>query len=134
MARIAGVELIEERRADVGLTAIYGIGRKLSGQILFQAKIDPARRIKELTSEELTRLQKEVEKYPVEGALRQKVSGDIKRLKSINSYRGSRHVHSLPSRGQRTRSNARTRRGKRKTVGAIKKSDVAKTDTTVSKA
>lgn len=123
----------EEKRIDVGLMTIFGVGRRLSGDILSQAKVDPAKRVKELSSEELTRLQKAVDKYPVEGTLRQKTATDIKRLKSIGSYRGLRHSQNLPVRGQRTRSNARTKRGKKKTVGAIRKKDLARTTTAKTK-
>lgn len=126
MARIAGVELPREKRINIGLTAIFGIGRKLSGEILAQARIDPTKKVKELSSEETTQLQRMIDKYSVEGTLRQKITDDIKRLKTIGSYRGLRHSQNLPARGQRTQSNARTRRGKRKTVGAMKKQDLAR--------
>lgn len=128
MARIAGIELPNEKRVDIGLTVIYGIGRKNVIPILKSTSIDPSKRGKDLTSEEITKLQKEVEKRPVEGALRKQVADNIKRLKTIGSYRGLRHSLNLPVRGQRTRSNARTKRGKRKTVGAIKKEERARTD------
>lgn len=133
MARIAGVELPDEKRIDIGLAAIFGVGRKLSGQILSQAEVNPGKRVKELSLEELTRLQKAVEKHPVEGTLRQKVSTDIKRLQTTGAYRGVRHSQSLPARGQRTRSNARTRRGKRKTVGAMRKKEMTKLAATKAK-
>jgi small subunit ribosomal protein S13 len=126
MVRIAGIDLPQEKRIDIGLTAIYGIGRVNVVGILKEAKVEPAKRVKDLTSEEVSRLQKVVEKLPVEGTLRKKVSQDIERLKSIKCYRGIRHIQNLPVRGQRTRSNARTKRGKRKTIGAIKKKDMAK--------
>jgi len=126
MARIAGIDLPEKKRIDVGLTVIYGIGRVNVRNVLREAKIEPAKRVKDLTSEEVSRLQKTVEKLPIEGTLRKKVSQDIERLKSIRCYRGIRHIQSLPVRGQRTRSNARTKRGKRKTIGAIKKKDIAR--------
>ncbi len=126
MVRIAGIDLPEKKRIDIGLTAIYGIGRVNVVDILKEAKVEPAKRVKNLTSEEVSRLQKAVEKLPVEGALRKKVSQDIERLKLIKCYRGIRHIQNLPVRGQRTRSNARTKRGKRKTIGAIKKKDMAR--------
>ena len=126
MARIVGIDLLAEKRIDIGLTVIYGIGRKNVGEILAKAKVDPAKRVKDLNGEEITRLQKAVEQTPVEGELRKTVNENIKRLKVINSYRGSRHIHGLPSRGQRTRSNARTKRGKRKTIGALKKEEATK--------
>ena len=126
MARIVGIDLLAEKRIDIGLTVIYGIGRKNVGEILAKAQVDPAKRVKDLNGEEITRLQKAVEQTPVEGELRKTVNEYIKRLKVINSYRGSRHIHGLPSRGQRTRSNARTKRGKRKTIGALKKEEATK--------
>jgi small subunit ribosomal protein S13 len=126
MVRIAGIDLPEEKRIDIGLTAIYGVGRVNVVNVLKEAKVEAARRVKDLTNEEVSRLQKAVEKLPVEGVLRKKVSQDIERLKSIKCYRGIRHIQNLPVRGQRTRSNARTKRGKRKTIGAIKKKDMAR--------
>lgn len=128
MTRIAGIELPKEKRVDIGLTTIYGLGRKNVVPILELAGVNPGKRVKDLTGEETTKLQKIVEKYPVEGELRKQISDNIKRLKAINSYRGLRHGLNLPVRGQRTRSNARTKRGKRKTVGAIKKEERIRTD------
>jgi len=130
MARIAGVDLPEKKRLDVALTYIYGIGRTNVLPIIKEAKMEETRRVNTLTDEEISRIAKIIEKgYTVEGNLRQQVTQNIKRLREIGSYRGSRHAHNLPSRGQRTKSNARTRRGKRSTVGAQKKDDRAKTDT-----
>jgi small subunit ribosomal protein S13 len=126
MARIAGVELPEEKRIDIGLTAIFGIGRRNVVGILAQAGIDPAKRVKNLTAEEVTKLQKVVDKFPVEGDLRKKITDDIERLKQVGTYRGLRHSQNLPVRGQRTRTNARTKRGKRKTIGAMKKKELAR--------
>lgn len=126
MARIAGVILPEEKRVDVGLTVIFGIGRQNVGEILGEAGVDPAKRVKNLTAEEVIKLQKAVDKFPVEGTLKKKITEDIKRLKTIGSYRGLRHIQNLPVRGQRTRTNARTKRGKRKTIGAMKKKELAK--------
>lgn len=124
--RIAGVDLPVEKKVDIGLTAIYGIGRKNVQGLLAAAKVDPNKRVKDLTTEEVTRLQKAVEKIPTEGELRKLVSENIKRLKTTGSYRGIRHIQGLPVRGQRTRSNARTRRGKRKTIGAMRKKDLTR--------
>lgn len=118
MARIAGVDLPNQKRIDIALTYIYGIGRKLAAQILEEAKVDPGIRVKDLSDDELNRIQKAVEKYPVEGELRAQVSQNIKRLISIGCYRGTRHRQGLPVRGQRTRTNARTRKGPRRTAGA----------------
>jgi len=130
MARIAGVTLPEEKRIDIGLTVIFGIGRKISSEVLSKAKVNPAKRVKELSAEEITKLQKLVDEYPIEGNLRQKIADNIKRLKTIGSYRGIRHTQGLPVRGQRTRSNARTRRGKRRTIGALRKRDMARLEVT----
>ena len=116
----------QNKRVDIGLTAIYGIGRVNVLDVLKEAKVKPSKRVKDLTAEEVSRLQKAVEKIPIEGVLRKKVAQDIERLKAIKCYRGIRHIQNLPVRGQRTRSNARTKRGKRKTIGAIKKKDMAR--------
>src|SRR4030067_1816552 len=127
MARITGVDIPNEKRLDIALTYIYGIGRSNVNGIIRQAKIEASRRVKTLTDEEISRITKVIEKgVTVEGNLRQQVSGNIKRLREINTYRGIRHARNLPSRGQRTRSNARTRRGKRVTIGAMKKDDPGK--------
>jgi len=121
MVRIAGIDLPKEKRTDIGLTMIYGLGRNNVVSILEEAKIDPAKRVNQLTDEEVARISRVVDKFLIEGDLRKKISENIQRLKSIGSYRGSRHTHGLPVRGQRTRSNARTKRGKRKTIGSLKK-------------
>ncbi len=126
MARIAGIELPEEKRIDIGLTVLFGIGRRNVVAILAEAGVDPAKRVKDLTAEEITKLQKVVDKFPVEGDLRKKITDDIERLKQIGTYRGVRHIQNLPVRGQRTRTNARTKRGKRKTIGALKKKELAR--------
>jgi len=130
MPRIAGIDLAESKRVDIALTAIYGIGRVNVLDILQEAEVEPAKRVKDLSAEEVARIQKIVENIPVEGVLRKKVSQDIERLKAIRCYRGIRHIRNLPVRGQRTRSNARTKRGKRKTIGAMKKKDLAKFEKT----
>mgnify|MGYP001579549990 CR=1 FL=1 len=126
MARIAGVDLPENKRVDIGLTYIYGIGRSNVAQVIKETSVAPDKRIKDLTEDEINKLQKSVERFKVEGDLRQEVEQNIKRLEETGSYRGSRHRKGLPSRGQRTRSNARTKRGKRKTVGTVRKEVVAK--------
>lgn len=129
MARIAGVDLPNEKRLDIALTYLYGVGRSNVVGILKDAEIDPSRKVKSLTDEETNKIAKIIEKgYTVEGDLRKAVSDNIKRLIEIRSYRGSRHAKKLPSRGQRTRSNARTKRGKRVTIGAMKKDDRVKTE------
>jgi len=127
MARIAGVDIPNEKRLDIGLTYLYGIGRSNVVTLLKELKMDPAKRVKTLTDEEINKIAKAIDKnFIVEGDLRQEVSSNIKRLKEIGSYRGMRHAKNLPARGQRTKSNARTKRGKRATVGALKKDDRVK--------
>ena len=121
MARIAGIDLPNEKRIDIGLTLIYGVGRKNVAKILQQSKIEPSKRVAQLSGEEVARINKVMDNFLVEGGLRKKIADDIQRLKAIGSYRGSRHTKGLPVRGQRTRTNARTKRGKRKTIGALKK-------------
>ncbi|HOQ67149.1 MAG TPA: 30S ribosomal protein S13 [Candidatus Atribacteria bacterium] len=118
MARIAGVDLPNHKRIDIALTYIYGVGRKLAAKILEEAGVDPSIKVKDLSDDELGRIQRAVDKYPVEGELRLQVSQNIKRLISIGCYRGVRHRQGLPVRGQRTRTNARTRKGPRRTAGA----------------
>src|SRR3989344_5104779 len=127
MARIAGVDLPENKRVDIGLTYIFGIGRSNVVAILKDAGVDGAKRVRDLTEEEINKLQKRVEKFKVEGDLKQEIEQNIKRLEETGSYRGIRHRKGLPARGQRTRSNARTKRGKRKTVGTVRKEVSAKT-------
>lgn len=126
MARIAGVELKGQDRVEYALTNVFGIGWSLAGKILATARIDPLKRVEFLTDDETLSLARIVEEYETEGDLRARIRTNIQRLKDINSYRGSRHAHNLPARGQRTRTNARTKRGKRKTVGAFKKETLAK--------
>lgn len=130
MARIAGVTLPEEKRIDIGLTAIYGIGRGNVSAVLRKAKVDSAKKVADLTAQEVTRLAKAIDTIPVEGTLKKQVTENIKRLVSIGTYRGIRHSKGLPVRGQRTRSNARTKRGGRKTIGAMRKKDQARFATT----
>lgn len=127
MARIAGVDLPENKRVDIGLTIIYGIGRSNVKKIIKEAGVDEAIRIKDLTEGEVNKLQKSIEKIKVEGDLRVEIDRNIKRLEEIGSFRGSRHRKGLPARGQRTKSNARTKKGKRKTVGTVRKEVTAKT-------
>jgi small subunit ribosomal protein S13 len=125
MPRIAGIDIPDNKRTEISLTYIFGIGRSNVSLILKQANVDADKRAKDLTAEELNRLQRAIEQYPIEGALRERIRDNIQRLKRIGSYRGMRHIANLPARGQRTRVNARTRRGKRRTVGAMKKDDLA---------
>lgn len=119
--RISGINLPEEKKINVALSYIYGVGRKNASVILKRAEVDGDKRTKSLTEDEQKRIQKIIDEYKVEGDLRTDVVNNIKRLKEIGSYRGQRHSKGLPARGQRTRSNARTKRGKRVTIGAIKK-------------
>ena len=122
MARIAGVDLPRDKRVEIGLTYIFGIGRKTSNNILAAAGINPNTRIKDLTEEEVNALRKTIDAgYQVEGDLRREVALNIKRLKEIRCYRGIRHIKGLPVRGQKTKTNARTRKGPKKTVGRKKK-------------
>jgi len=116
MARIAGVNLPKEKQIEIGLTAIFGIGRKNSLKILKETNIKPSVKVDDLTEEQIARLRERIEKMSVEGDLRRKVQMDIKRLQEIGSYRGFRHRRGLPVRGQKTRKNARTRKGRKKTV------------------
>ena len=124
--RIVGVIIPDEKRVDIALSYIYGIGRKNVLPILQQADVDGAKRAKTLTEDEIKRLTKILEGYKIEGDLKAEIAGNVRRLRDIGSYRGMRHAHGLPVRGQRTRSNARTKRGKRMTIGAIKKEVMAK--------
>jgi len=120
MARIAGVNIPDNKRVEVGLTYIYGIGRTSADKILSEAQVNPDTRVKDLSEEEIARIREVIEKnYRVEGELRRIISANIKRLKEIRCYRGLRHQKGLPVRGQRTRTNARTRKGKKKTIGVL---------------
>ena len=128
MARIADVTIPTDKQVQISLTYIYGIGPAFAARILTATGIDPTTRVKDLTEDELTRLREEVNSnYTVEGDLQRVVTGNVKRLKDINAYRGLRHKNNLPSRGQRTRTNARTRKGKKSTVGGTKKKAPSKT-------
>lgn len=118
MARISGVTLPQHKRIEAALTAITGIGRSLSAKILKKLNIDFDKKVKDLTENELISIQEEISKIPTEGELRRRISQDIKRLQEIGSYRGYRHRRNLPVRGQRTRTNARTKRGKKITMGS----------------
>ncbi len=122
MARIEGVDLPRNKRVEIGLTYIYGIGRTTSQEILDSTGVDPDTRVKDLTEAEISSLRNEIDNnYIVEGELRREKRADIKRLKDIGCYRGLRHRRGLPVRGQRTKTNARTRKGPKKTVGVTKK-------------
>ncbi len=121
MARIAGIDLPKNKRVEIGLMSIYGVGFTSSRRILSAAGVDPGKKVKDLTDDEVNRIRKNIEAdYRVEGALRAETSANIKRLIDIGCYRGGRHKKGLPVRGQRTRTNARTRKGPRKTASVIK--------------
>lgn len=123
MARISGVDLPREKRVDIALTYIYGIGKHNSGDILKKANV-PLKKVKDLTNEEIKSIEVVIKReYVVEGDLRKTVNVNIRKLMEINCYRGIRHKRNLPVRGQRTRTNARTRKGPKKTVGSVRKSE-----------
>jgi small subunit ribosomal protein S13 len=121
VARIAGIDLPKNKRGVVGLTYIYGIGRYTAGEILKKADIDESKRVNDWTDDEIALLRNAVQEFKVEGQLRSEIQMNIKRLMDIGCYRGLRHRRGLPVRGQRTRTNARSRKGKRKTVAGKKK-------------
>ncbi len=122
MARIEGVDLPRDKRVEIGLTYIYGVGRSTAQEIVEKAGISSETRVRDLTEGEVSKLRQIIdEEYTVEGELRREVRGNIKRLRDIGSYRGLRHRRGLPVRGQKTKTNARTRKGRKKTVGAKRK-------------
>ncbi len=119
--RVLGITIPDEKRLEIGLTAVYGIGRPLAQSILKQAGVDFGKKGKELTTNEENEIRKIIEVFTLEGELRREVSGNIKRLKDIKCYRGIRHIRKLPVRGQRTKTNARTLKGVKKTMGSGRK-------------
>lgn len=121
MALISGIDLPAEKRIDIALTKIYGIGRKNVVGILEKAKVTASQKVKDLSEEAVRAIQKTIEGLKLEGDLRAEINDNIQRLKRIGSYKGLRHIRNLPVHGQRTRSNARTKRGRRTTIGALKK-------------
>ncbi len=123
MVRLAGVQLPMEKRVEVGLTYIHGVGRQLSKTMLTELNINFDTKVKDLTEDELAKLRDSLTKIRTEGDLRRKVQMDIKRLQDIGSYRGYRHKKRLPARGQRTKTNARTKRGRRMTMGSGRKKE-----------
>ncbi len=127
--RIAGVTIPNEKRVEIALTYIYGIGRTVAGEILVSAQVEPGQRVKDLKEDDINKLRTVIEKkLKVEGDLKREVMGNIKRLKEINSYRGYRHQKGLPSRGQRTKTNSRTVRGNtRRTMGSGRRPSAQKT-------
>lgn len=124
--RISGINLPDEKRVDIGLSYLFGIGRKNVVKILKRAEVDASIRIKTLSEDQQKRIAKVLEEYKIEGDLKVEIQNNIKRLREVGSYRGIRHAKNLPVRGQRTKSNARTKRGKRVTIGAIKKEEATK--------
>jgi small subunit ribosomal protein S13 len=127
MARIAGVEIPTNKQVQHSLRYVYGIGLKTSKDILTRTKVEPTARVKDLTEAELNKIREDINSLQVEGDLRRVVAGNIKRLKDIGAYRGTRHKLGLPTRGQRTRTNARTRKGKGVAVGGTQKKAATKT-------
>jgi len=128
MARISGVTIPSDKQVQIALTYVYGVGPKSCADVLVRAKIDPTVRVKDLTDTEIAKIQEAInDNLTVEGELQRIVAGNIKRLKDIGAYRGLRHKASLPSRGQRTKTNGRTRRGKKVTVGGTAKKVASKT-------
>ncbi len=127
MPRVAGVDLPADKPIHIGLTAIFGIGRPTAGKILEKVNIEKGKRVKDLTNEEVDKIRHLIEgEYKIEGELKSKIKQDINRLKDIKCYRGIRHKKGLPVRGQRTRTNARTRKGPRKGAVALKKREIKK--------
>lgn len=126
MARIAGIDLQDNWKVDYALTNIRGLGWSLSKKIMTDAGVPFTKRMKDLDAAEIAKFNVEIDKYEIEGDLQRSVRANIQRLQVIGSFRGSRHTKGLPARGQRTRTNARTKRGKRKTVGAFKKEELSK--------
>jgi len=134
MARLLGLVLPDNARVEYALTLLFGVGWKRASEVMKGTKIKLETRVKDLSDEDLKKISVELEKFALEGDLREENADNIKRLKEIASYRGIRHIRGLPSNGQRTRSNARTRRGKRRTVGSLTKEAWAKLDQTQQKA
>ncbi|NCN45438.1 MAG: 30S ribosomal protein S13 [Candidatus Pacebacteria bacterium CG10_big_fil_rev_8_21_14_0_10_36_11] len=134
MPRIAGTDIPEYKKVVYSLRSVFGVGQKIAEDVVAQAKINPETRARDLTSDEVNRIQRILEKYPLEGDLRRMISDNINRLKRIKAYRGLRHSMGLPVRGQRTKVNSRTARGGgRKTVGSISKEAAAKAEAATTK-
>lgn len=127
MVRISGVDLPPNKRVEIALTYIYGIGRAMSNRLLAKTRINPETKASQLSEDEVLKIREAIKEILVEGDLRKEISTNMKRLMDIGTYRGLRHKKNLPARGQRTRTNARTRRGKRKTVGSGRKKEEGKT-------
>ncbi len=129
MPRIAGIDIPEQKKIFYSLQYVYGVGTKLAGDILNEARVDRDKRTRDLTADEVNKIQRVLDKYNVEGNLRRMINENVDRLRRVKAYRGLRHMAGLPARGQRTRSNARTKRGARRTVGSMTKEMAAKLDT-----
>ncbi len=128
MPRIAGQDLPDHKKVPYALRYIFGVGPKIADEIVAKTKINPDKRANELSSEEINRIQAALDQVMIEGDLRREINDNISRLKRIHAYRGLRHIAGLPARGQRTRSNARTKRGAKKTIGALSKEAAAKVE------
>jgi len=128
MPRIAGQDLPDHKKVPYALRYIFGVGPKIADEIVTKTKINPDKRANELSSEEINRIQAALDQVMIEGDLRREINDNISRLKRIHAYRGLRHIAGLPARGQRTRSNARTKRGAKKTIGALSKEAAAKVE------
>lgn len=128
MPRISGIDIPDYKKIRFSLRSVYGVGPKVSDQILAEAQVDPDKRARDLTGDEVNRIQRAMEKLMLEGNLRRIINDNIDRLKRVKAYRGMRHAAGLPVRGQRTRSNARTKRGAKRTVGSMTKEMAAKID------
>ncbi|MDQ3008485.1 MAG: 30S ribosomal protein S13 [bacterium] len=133
MPRIAGIDIPDHKKLFIALRYIYGVGPKIADDVLRDSQVDREKRARDLTADEVNRIQRILEKFAVEGSLRRMVNENIDRLKHIKAYRGSRHAAGLPSRGQRTRSNARTKRGAKRTIGSMTKETAAKLDSAKTK-
>lgn len=130
MPRIAGQDLPDHKKVPYALRYIFGVGPKVADEIIAKTRINPDKRAKELTSEEINKIQATLDKVMIEGDLRREINDNVSRLKRIHAYRGLRHIAGLPVRGQRTRSNARTKRGAKKTIGALSKEAATKAEAT----
>lgn len=130
MPRLSGIDIPDHKKVYMSIQSVYGVGPKMSQDVLAEANVNPDKRARELTTDEVNRIQKILDRYNVEGNLRRLINDNIDRLKRVRAYRGLRHAAGLPARGQRTRSNARTKRGSKRTVGSMTKEMAAKLDAT----
>lgn len=128
MPRIAGIDIPDQKKVLFSLQYVYGVGPKIAADVTREANVDPDKRARDLSADEVNRIQRVLERYTTEGNLRRVINENVDRLKRVHAYRGLRHMAGLPSRGQRTRSNARTRRGAKRTIGSMTKEMAAKLD------